>query len=51
MLGNSGSADRQLVGELTDRPRPFGQARDDGAPGVVGQRAQDVTISVSEYER
>src|SRR5205823_7935655 len=42
-----GDADRQLVGELADRPRPFGQTRDDGAPGGISQRVPTITGMVT----
>ena len=51
VLGHRRPADRQLLGELADGPRPLGQARDDRAPGGIPQRVPAVPSLVSGHER
>jgi hypothetical protein len=50
VLGDRRSADRQLGGQLADRPRSASQQLEDRAPGWVTQNPES-GISVSPHER
>jgi hypothetical protein len=46
VLGDGGPGDRKARRQLAHRLRALGEARDDGTPGTVRQRAPAVTCSV-----
>jgi hypothetical protein len=50
VLGDGGTADRQLVGQLLHRRGPAGEQFEDGATGRVAEQTQP-RISVSRHKR
>jgi hypothetical protein len=50
VLRDGRAADRQLAGELADRPRTVGEALEDRSPGRIAERGPSIS-SVSLHER
>jgi hypothetical protein len=50
VLRDGGSADRELAGELADRPRTIGETLEDRAPRRVAESGPSIN-SVSLHER
>ena len=44
VLRDGGTADRQLAGELADRPWPLGEMLEDQAPRRIGKRSETADL-------